>query len=225
MLAGSREVTLKTMNNIPVKNIFAAVFEKSVLDQLLTVLDKKSVKFWGTEGTVKYLKGKGFDATSVVFGFDFDGRVKSLDRAIFARILTDRTKKNHLLELKRITYGVIARSIATKQSIDRHVEFDSTRDDRDWEPFDLVIVDLYKPDKNNFPESMDIGGQALIRAAIKNFQNVALAFDEESVRELVAELRKNAGSTILSFRKVQAKSALKFIAERSKLESDLFSKL
>ena len=167
------------MNNIPVKNIFAAVFEKSVLDQLLTVLDKKSVKFWGTEGTVKYLKGKGFDATSVVFGFDFDGRVKSLDRAIFARILTDRTKKNHLLELKRITYGVIARSIATKQSIDRHVEFDSTRDDRDWEPFDLVIVDLYKPDKNNFPESMDIGGQALIRAAIKNFQNVALAFDEE----------------------------------------------
>ena len=99
-----------------VSSIFAAVFEKSVLDQLLTVLDKKSVKFWGTEGTVKYLKGKGFDATSVVFGFDFDGRVKSLDRAIFARILTDRTKKNHLLELKRITYGVIARSIATKQS-------------------------------------------------------------------------------------------------------------
>ena len=211
MLAGSREVTLKTMNNIPVKNIFAAVFTKKILDPLLKVLDLKSVKFWGTEGTMKYVKVKGYSGKSVVGGFDFDGRVKSLDRLIFARILADRTKEKHLEELKKLALNTS--------------EVSSDSSEVSWEPFDLVIVDLYKPDARNFPESMDIGGQALIRAAIKNYQNVALAFDKKSIEGVASELVKNNGSTTLPFRKNQAKSALKFIAERSKLESDLFSKL
>ena len=213
------------MNKILVGNIFAAVSDKSVLDPLLLVFDPKLVKFWGTEGTVEYLKSKDFSAFSVVAGFDFDGRVKSLDKLIFARILADRSKKSHLEELKRLTHGVIARSIATKQSIDRHVEFDSTRDDRDWKPYDLVVIDLYKPDPKNFPESMDIGGQALIRAAIKNYKNVALAFDEDSVRELTVELQKNDGSTTLAFRKKQALSAAGFIVERCAFEAGLLQKL
>ena len=208
-----------------VSSIFAAVFEKSVLDPLLAVLDKNQVKFWGTEGTMKYVKVKGYSGKSVVTGFDFDGRVKSLDRLIFARILADRTNKKHLDALRNDLYSSSEAKRSREVSLKSSSRQGRTISTADFEPFDLVVVDLYEPDKNNFPESMDIGGQALIRAAIKNFQNVALAFDEESVRELVAELRKNAGSTILSFRKVQAKSALKFIAERSKLESDLFSKL
>ena len=185
------------MNKIPVKNIFAAVFAKSVLDPLLKLLDPKSTRFWGTEGTVKYLKSKGFEAKSIVKGFDFDGRVKSLDRKIFARILADRTNLKHLRELKRLKLT----------------------------PFDLVVVDLYKPDPKNFPESMDIGGQALIRAAVKNYKNVALAFDTRSLESIVGELISNDNSTTLSFRKKQARSALKFIAERCKLEANLFTKV
>jgi len=185
------------MDKIPVRTIFAAVFEKRVLDPLLATLDKESVKFWGTEGTVKYLKSKGFVAKSVVSGFDFDGRVKSLDRANFVRILADRSKEKHLNELKKLNV----------------------------EPFDLIIVDLYKPDKNNFPESMDIGGQALIRAAIKNYKNVALAFDEKSLKNLVRHLKQNQGSTLLGFRKTQAPAASKFIAQRCALEAELFSKI
>ena len=181
------------MEKIFVKIIFAAVSDKSILESLLEVLDKKSVRFWGTQGTADYLKKKNFRAASVVTGFDFDGRVKSLDRETFNRILADRSKKRHLDELERS--GV--------------------------EPFDLVVVDLYKPDKNNFPESMDIGGQALIRAAIKNYKNVALAFDGESIKDLVEELRSNRGETTLDFRKTQAKKAAKFIAQRCKVEGDL----
>ena len=223
------------MNRIPVNNIFAAVFEKSVLDPLLDVLDKKSVRFWGTVGTVKYLTSKGFSAHSVVRGFDFDGRVKSLDRGIFARILADRTKKNHLSQLR-----VIARSEATKQSdpgkrslrfarddkaytsdVKSGLRLESTSEVKEAAPFDLVVVTLYELDKKNFPESMDIGGQALIRAAIKNYKNVALAFDEKSINEVTAEIKKNDGSTTIEFRKTQAKLALEFIAERSRLESSL----
>src|SRR3989344_8296988 len=150
------------MDNIFVRNIFAAVFDKKVLDPILEILKagqkarpfsgRKSgtrsglgldnVRFWGTEGTVEYLKQKGFKANSVVSGFDFDGRVKSLDKKVFAAILADSSKKSHLIELKRL--GV--------------------------EPLNAVVVDLYKPSKKGFPESMDIGGQALIRAAIKNYK-------------------------------------------------------
>ena len=176
------------------------------------ILDKKSVKFWGTEGTVRYLKSKGFSAFSVVAGFDFGGRVKSLDRAIFARILADRTKKSHVLgleKLARLTPGVKSgRNLESTPGVSSV-------------PFDLVIVGLYAPDKNNFPESMDIGGQALIRAAIKNYQNVALAFNEQSLKDLVGHLKQNQGSTLLNFRKKQAAVGSKFIAGRCILESRL----
>lgn len=176
-------------------NIFAAVFDKKVLDPVLAILDKKSTKFIGTEGTVKYLRKKGFRANSVVSGFDFDGRVKSLDKRVFAAILADKSKKAHVQELKKLKV----------------------------EPIDLVIVDLYILDKKNFPESMDIGGQALIRAAIKNYKNVAVAFDADSIKDLADELKANDGSTTMNFRKSQAQKAVKFIAQRTLLESDNFN--
>ena len=185
------------MDSVEVRNIFAAVFAKKILAPLLEILDKNQVKFWGTEGTAKYLKSKGFSAKSVVAGFDFDGRVKSLDRENFVRILADRSKKKHLNELKKLSV----------------------------KPFDLVVVDLYKPDQSNFPESMDIGGQALIRAAIKNYQNVALAFDEKSIADVVSELKKNNGSISLQFRKSQAKKSARFISKRCNLELRLITKI
>ena len=243
------------MDKIPVNNVFAAVFDKSVLDPLLAVLDKKSVRFWGTEGTVKYLKSRGFSAHSVVRGFDFDGRVKSLDRVNFIRILADRTKKSHMIALrKELSYSSSGakRSREVASSIlsfpcppEAGPPLAEKRESRTgsriysamrsssfglrvykygmtnsvWEPFDLVIVDLYAPDKKNFPESMDIGGQALIRAAVKNYKNVAVAFDARNINEVASEIKKNNGSTTLSFRKKQAKFALKFIADRGVIES------
>src|SRR3990167_11453152 len=192
-------------------NIFAAVFDKSILDPLLGVLDKKSVKFWGTRGTVDYLVKKNFNANSVVSGFDFDGRLKTLDKKVFAGILADKKKPSHLEELRRL-----ARDTSEVGSDSSEVEKLPS------EPFDLVIVDLYPLDKKNFPESMDIGGQALIRAAIKNYKGVALAFDASSLESLVSELVSSDGSTSFNFRKTQAQKAVKFIAERVKSEANLF---
>ena len=206
-------ICVQIMDKIRVKNLFAAVSNKSILDPLLEILgagqakgqafakespklrtglsSASNIRFWGTEGTAKYLKSKGFDAQSVVSGFDFNGRVKSLDKKVFVAILADPAKQDHIKELTRL--GV--------------------------EPLNAVIVDLYPLDKNNFPESMDIGGQALIRAAIKNYKNVSLAFDTSSLAGLVDELISNAGSTTLLFRKTQAQKAAKFIAKRSDIES------
>lgn len=185
------------MDRIQIKNAFVAVFEKKRLDGLVSILKHYKINVLGTEGSVKYLKAKGVKAKSVVRGFDFDGRVKSLDRKNFAAILADSTKKNHLSQLAKL--GV--------------------------QPLNAVIVDLYKLDRRGFPESMDIGGQALIRAAVKNFQNVVVAFDAKSIDDLEWELKKNKGTASLAFRKKQAARALKFIAGRGQLEYSLFSKL
>ncbi|KKR51213.1 MAG: Bifunctional purine biosynthesis protein [Candidatus Curtissbacteria bacterium GW2011_GWA1_40_16] len=185
------------MDLIEVNNVFVAVFEKKILDGLLGVLDTQRTKFWGTGGTVDYVKAKGFNAQSVIRGFDYGGRVKSLDRANFVRILADRKNAEHTAHLK--SEGL--------------------------EPIDLVVVDLYAPDPSIFPESMDIGGQSLIRSAIKNFNSVALAFDEESIEKLILELNKNALMTSLAFRRQQAKAAAKFIAGRTKLEAEMFEKV
>lgn len=191
-------------NQVKVKNIFAAVFEKSVLDPLLDITRATQppkpgfgVRFWGTEGTMQYVRSKGFKGMSVVKGFDYGGRVKSLDRDNFVRILADASKESHLAQLKK----------------------------EGLEPVDCVIVDLYAPDPKIFPESMDIGGMSLIRAAIKNYRNVALAFDRQSIKELTAEIKKNNGSTTLEFREKQAQRAAKFIATRAKLEATLFEKI
>lgn len=177
------------------KSAFIAVYDKKNLDNLIPVLKNFKVKVMGTEGTVKYLKTKGVVAKSAVTGFDFDGRVKSLDRKNFAAILADSSKKNHLSQLAKMQVR----------------------------PVNAVIVDLYKPERKGFPESMDIGGQALIRAAVKNFKNVAVAYDAKSINDLAWELKTNKGETNLAFRIKQAGKALKFIASRSVLEVRLFS--
>lgn len=191
-------------NQVRVKNVFAAVFDKGVLEPILALTRPVQplraaldLRFWGTEGTVRWLQSRGFKGTSVVKKFDYDGRVKSLDRDNFVRILADASKESHLAQLKK----------------------------EGLEPIDCVIVDLYAPDPKIFPESMDIGGMSLIRAAIKNYKNVALAFDEKSTRDLAREIKKNSGSTTLGFRKKQAQSAAKFIASRMELEAELFEKI
>ena len=200
------------MDKIKVSNVFAAVFEKEVLDPLVDVLKKNAepsvvvqegpdissgLKFFGTLGTTEYLRKKGVDAISVVKGFDFDGRVKTLSRPVFSAVLADRTKPEHIKELSMLNIP----------------------------PMDLVVVDLYAPDEKIFPESMDIGGQSLIRSAIKNYKNVALAFDEVSLTELVEHLKANDASTTVEFRKQQAVKASQFIADRCALEAELFKKV
>jgi phosphoribosylaminoimidazolecarboxamide formyltransferase/IMP cyclohydrolase len=182
------------MDNIPVKNIFAAVYDKSNLDKLAVILRYYKVNVLGTVGTAKYLKAKGVNARPAVPGFDFDGRVKSIDYKNFAAILADSSKKNHLTQLSKL--GI--------------------------KPIQVVVVDLYKPEKKGFPESMDIGGQALIRAAVKNYKNVAVAFDAKSIADLEWELTKNKGTTSVAYRKRAAVKALKFIVARGKLESAYF---
>src|SRR3989344_5975018 len=203
---------------IKIKNVLIAVSVKSSIDGVLPVLKEYGVRIWATEGTAKYIKSKGYKATSIVSGFDFDGRVKSLDKLILARVLSDKSKSKHLEELKKLSSVILSET----KNLKKGDPSPSVQDDASAEPFDAVVVELYQLDEKNFPESMDIGGVTLIRAAIKNFSNIALAFDEESIKKLTEHLKINTGSTQSAFRTEQVKKASRFVAQRCNLEAEMF---
>jgi len=203
---------------IKIKNILIAVSVKSSIDGVLPVLKEYGVRIWATEGTANYIKSKGYKATSIVSGFDFDGRVKSLDKLILARVLSDKSKSKHLEELKKLSSVILSET----KNLKKGDPSPSVQDDASAEPFDAVVVELYQLDEKNFPESMDIGGVTLIRAAIKNFSNIALAFDEESIKKLTEHLKINTGSTQSAFRTEQVKKASRFVAQRCNLEAEMF---
>ena len=115
-----------------------------------------------TGGTRRHLEAAGLAVTGVseVTGFPeiLDGRVKTLHPQIHGGILADRSQPAHDAALAE--HGI--------------------------QPFDLVVVNLYpfestiaRPgiDEPQAIEMIDIGGPAMIRAAGKNFDSLAVLVD------------------------------------------------
>ena len=83
-----------------------------------------------------------------------DGRVKTLHPKIHAGILNKRNNKSHLKDLKK----------------------------NDFENIDLVIVNFYPFEKtieqtnkhDEIIENIDVGGPTMVRAAAKNYNDVAV---------------------------------------------------
>jgi phosphoribosylaminoimidazolecarboxamide formyltransferase/IMP cyclohydrolase len=85
----------------------------------------------------------------------------------------------------------------------------------DIAPIDLLVVNLYPFEATlrgsasfgDRIENIDIGGPALIRAAAKNHDDVAVIVDVDDYPALVEELRRNGGATSLAFRRKMAQKA------------------
>src|SRR5690606_34475115 len=80
---------------------------------------------------------------------------------------------------------------------------------------DLVIVDLYPfeetvasgASEEDIIEKIDIGGISLIRAAAKNFKDVAIIASRDQYEELLERLNRNDGGTTLEDRRYFAAQA------------------
>jgi len=131
-----------------------------------------------TGGTAKLLQDAGipvFDVSAVThFPEMLDGRVKTLHPAIHGGILAMRSKPEHLEALEQHAIPTI----------------------------DLVCVNLYafekiaaKPDATTeeLIENIDIGGPTMIRAAAKNYQDVAIVVEPADYPAILAELQANQG--------------------------------
>ena len=164
-------------DRIPVRRALLAVYDKTGIVDLARELSGSGVALVSSGGTAKVLTDAGIKVTPVeeVTGFPemLGGRVKTLHPFIHAAILADRRQPSHVEQLAEA--GI--------------------------EPFDLVIVNLY-PFRETVAsgagfedviEKIDIGGPAMVRAAAKNFESVAVVVDPERYAPLVAELSAEGG--------------------------------
>ncbi len=169
----------------PITRALISVSDKTGLVPFARALHERGVKLVSTGGTAKALAEAGLPVVDVasVTGFPemLDGRVKTLHPAIHGGILARRDLPAHL------------------DAIAKH----------NIAPIDLVIVNLYpfaatRARGAGFEEcleNIDIGGPALIRAAAKNHDGVAVVTDPADYDEVLAEMKAHDGATTLALRR------------------------
>lgn len=162
---------------LEVRRALIAVADKSGIVEFARALVERGAEVVSTGNTARTLQEAGVPVTPVsdVTGFPemLDGRVKTLHPRIHAGILADRRKPSHVEQLK-------------EQGI---------------EPFDLVVVNLYPfketvaggASQDESVEQIDIGGPAMVRAAAKNFESVAVVVSPEAYGLVLEALARDGG--------------------------------
>src|SRR5580700_11959149 len=157
---------------VPIRRALISVSDKSGLVPFAQALAERGVEILSTGGSAKTLREAGVPVKEVSDHTGFpeilDGRVKPLVPQIHGGILGRRDLAEHRAQMA-------AHGIA---------------------PIDLVVVNLYPFEATaarNAPydecvENIDIGGPALIRAAAKNHDFVAVLTDPSQYAAVLAEL-------------------------------------
>ena len=191
-----------------IKRALISVSDKENLKPLLSILKKFNIEIISSGGTYKKIKKLKFECIEISdftkFSEILDGRVKTLHPKIHAGILNKRKNRKHLKQIKRNNFKNI----------------------------DLVIVNFYPFEKiinktNNHKkilENIDIGGPTMVRAAAKNYNDVAVITSSNQYFELIDQLNNNRGSTSLGFRKRMSQIAFSETAYYDSLISNYFNK-
>jgi phosphoribosylaminoimidazolecarboxamide formyltransferase/IMP cyclohydrolase len=173
----------------PVRRALISVSDKSGLVDIASGLVALGVSLVSTGGTARTLRDAGLKVAEVseVTGFPeiMDGRVKTLHPLIHGGLLGRREVDAKVMR----EHGI--------------------------EPIDLLIVNLYPfqkvtaaPDCSHEEaiENIDIGGPAMIRAAAKNQDHVAVVVDPADYAELLQMLGDRRGTTARLRRYLAAKA-------------------
>jgi phosphoribosylaminoimidazolecarboxamide formyltransferase/IMP cyclohydrolase len=168
-----------------------SVSDKSGLIEFARALAGHGIELVSTGGTAKAIAAAGLKVKDVseLTGFPemMDGRVKTLHPKVHGGLLAIRDNKEHAESMK-------AHGIA---------------------PIDLLVVNLYPfeatVDKGagfeDCIENIDIGGPAMIRAAAKNHDDVAVVVEPQDYQAVLDELAANQGATTLTLRRRLAAKA------------------
>ena len=190
-----------------IKNALISVSDKSDLEKILLVLKKYKINIISSGGTYEKIRNLGFKCSEISkytrFKEMLDGRVKTLHPKIHAGILNNRSLKKHQFQMRKNNFKSI----------------------------DLVIVNFYpfqntalnKKNLSQIIENIDIGGPTMVRAAAKNFKDVSIVTDKKDYLSLIQQLKRNKGSTELSFRKQMASKAFGLTAYYDSLISNWFN--
>jgi len=163
---------------IKVKRALISVSDKTGLLDFARGLHAHGVEIISTGGTARLLRQGKVPVQEVSDHTKFpeilDGRVKTLHPKIYGGLLALRDKKEHIEQVK-------------KHNIDL---------------LDMVVVNLYPFEKvatkknvtlGDAIENIDIGGPTMLRAAAKNYKNVAVICKPERYKQILEELDTNSG--------------------------------
>jgi phosphoribosylaminoimidazolecarboxamide formyltransferase / IMP cyclohydrolase len=168
-----------------------SVSDKTGLIEFAQALAAHGVELVSTGGTAKAIAAAGLKVKDVseLTGFPemMDGRVKTLHPKVHGGLLAIRDNAEHAAAMK--THGIA--------------------------PIDLLVVNLYPfestVDKGagfeECIENIDIGGPAMIRAAAKNHDDVAVVVEAQDYQSVLDELAANDGATTLALRRRLAAKA------------------
>lgn len=156
------------------KRALISVSDKTGIAEFAKELENLGYEILSTGGTFKALTEAGIKAVEVsdITGFPecLDGRVKTLHPKIHAGILAMRSNEEHMKQIEEL--GV--------------------------DPIDIVAINLYPfkqtvlkegTELEEAIENIDIGGPTMIRAAAKNYQDVAVIIDPADYQTVVQELK------------------------------------
>lgn len=173
----------------PITRALLSVSDKHGIVDFARELAEHGVELVSTGGTAKLLQGEGLACRDVseLTGFPemMDGRVKTLHPNVHGGLLAIRDNSEH------------------RAAMQAH----------DISAIDLLVVNLYPfeatvdsgADADTCIENIDIGGPAMIRAAAKNHNDVAVVVDNLDYQPILEALA--AGGTSLAQRQKLAQKA------------------
>ena len=179
-------------STLRLRSALVSVYSKDGLEPIIRRLHALGVQLYSTGGTQTYIQKLDIPVTAVesLTGYPsiLDGRVKTLHPAVFGGLLA-RREPEHLAQLKEYNIPEI----------------------------DCVIVDLYPfedtvaktHDEMEIIEKIDIGGVSLIRAAAKNWNDVAVVASKEEYKMFLDMLESQDGQLSADDRRELARRAFK----------------
>jgi phosphoribosylaminoimidazolecarboxamide formyltransferase/IMP cyclohydrolase len=180
-----------------IRRALISLTDKSGIEEFALGLQALDVELLSTGGTARLLREAGATVRDVaeVTGFPemLDGRVKTIHPRIAGGILAIRDRAEHM------------------EALEAH----------QIPPIDMVVVNLYTFGKvaaragvavDELIENIDIGGPTMIRAAAKNYQDVAVVVSPEDYRPLLDEMRASSGALSLATHWRLAKRAFSLTA-------------
>lgn len=168
------------LGGVKMKRALLSVSDKTGIIDFSKELVALGWEIISTGGTHKALEDAGLKVTGIsdVTGFPecLDGRVKTLHPAIHAGVLAIRGNAEHMKQLEELKIDTI----------------------------DMVVVNLYpfkqtilkeNVEREDAIENIDIGGPTMIRAAAKNYQDVAVVVDPADYGKILEELKADGEVT------------------------------
>ncbi|MBS1858182.1 MAG: bifunctional phosphoribosylaminoimidazolecarboxamide formyltransferase/IMP cyclohydrolase [Acidobacteria bacterium] len=181
-----------------ISRVLLSVTDKTGIVDFARALAAMGAELISTGGTARLIRDAGIAVKDVsdVTGFPemLDGRVKTMHPKIAGGLLAMRSNPEHMRAIQ--THGIA--------------------------PIDMVVVNLYrfedaaaKADAHleDLIENIDIGGPTMLRAAAKNYQDVAVVVSPADYDAILAELAGSAGELSLETKWRLAKKVFRTTAD------------